>query len=344
MGKAPYLFAGAFRALDVGEMKTGDRRSFEIFDPATMGRATVTVEVLGREDIEIMGEQRLSTKVSLDFKGATQTAWIGENGEVLREKGLLGIRLEKTTREAALAETSTEPSQDFTLLASVKSNAIFDDPGRLSRLKVQIGGVDLTGLRLHGGRQTLENDILTIIKEKLDETARDVDAGALGGGLAAHLKATAFIQSDHPEIRGLVREIVAVDDSPARKAEKLMEWIHGNIEKKPALSMPDALSTLENRVGDCNEHAVLLAAMARAAGVPAKIEAGLAYLKGRFFYHAWNSLYLGKWVTADSVFGQLPADVTHIRFSTGGTGQQLDLVGLIGRVRLNVLEFEDNHD
>ncbi len=125
---------------------------------------------------------------------------------------------------------------------------------------------------------------------------------------------------------------------PLTRAKKLLDWVHTHIEKRPVLSLPDALSTLENRVGDCNEHAVLLAALARAAGIPTRIEAGLVYLKGRFYYHAWNLMYLGKWITADSLFGQLPADVSHLRFVTGSPEQQLDLMGIIGKIRLTVMQ------
>jgi transglutaminase-like putative cysteine protease len=111
--------------------------------------------------------------------------------------------------------------------------------------------------------------------------------------------------------------------------------VYRNIEKRPVLSLPDALSTLENRMGDCNEHAVLMAALARAAGIPCRVEAGLVYLKGRFYYHAWNLVYVGRWITVDSLFGQLPADVGHIRFITG-TQQQIDIMGIIGKVQINI--------
>ena len=119
---------------------------------------------------------------------------------------------------------------------------------------------------------------------------------------------------------------------------KLVEWVHKNIDKRPVLSLPDALSTLENRVGDCNEHAVLLAALARAVGIPCRVEAGLVYLNGRFYYHAWNLLYLGRWITVDAVYDQVPADVSHIRFVTGSPSQQLDLMGIIGKLKLRVIE------
>jgi transglutaminase-like putative cysteine protease len=94
---------------------------------------------------------------------------------------------------------------------------------------------------------------------------------------------------------------------------------------------------LHQKTGDCNEHAVLFAALARAAGIPADVEAGLVYQDGRFYYHAWNTLYLDQWVTADTVIGQFPADVTHVRF-VRGTESQIDLMPLIGRLNIEILE------
>jgi transglutaminase-like putative cysteine protease len=130
-----------------------------------------------------------------------------------------------------------------------------------------------------------------------------------------------------------VKEIVSRDDLSPVKAKKLVAWVHEKIQKRPVLSVPNALETLQNRMGDCNEHAVLLAALARAAGIPAQVESGLVYQRGRFYYHAWNVFYLGTWITADSSMGQFPADVTHIRF-VRGTEKQIDFVRFIGRVRL----------
>ena len=153
------------------------------------------------------------------------------------------------------------------------------------------------------------------------------------------LAPTPFIESNHPKIRDLVKKIVAADEPPFKKTIKLLDWINKNIEKRPVISLPDALAVIENRAGDCNEHAVLLAALARAAGIPAKIEAGIVYLNGRFYYHAWNLLFLGKWITVDSLFGQLPADVTHIRFSSGELRQQLDLISVIGKLKLKVINY-----
>jgi transglutaminase-like putative cysteine protease len=154
------------------------------------------------------------------------------------------------------------------------------------------------------------------------------------------LNPSPFIQSDHPKIRQKAREITSKEDSGFERIQKLITWIYKNIEKRPVFSVPDALATLENRIGDCNEHAVLMAALTRASGIPSKVEAGLVYLKGRFYYHAWNSIYLGEWITVDSLFGQIPADATHIRLVSGNQKQQLDLMGVIGKIRLRIIAYD----
>ena len=176
-------------------------------------------------------------------------------------------------------------------------------------------------------------------KETLDDLATELSPENLSALQKIFLKPGPFIQSDNQKIRNLAQEILKGDPAadPLTRADKLMNWVYTQIEKRPVLSLPDALSTLENKVGDCNEHAVLLAALGRAAGIPTRIEAGLVYMKDRFYYHAWNLMYLGRWITVDPVFGQLPADVSHLRFATGSPERQLDIMGLIGKIQLTVL-------
>jgi len=200
---------------------------------------------------------------------------------------------------------------------------------------VKITNTEKNNLKLNGGRQTLKKDILVVQKETIP--TRPLRETNITGN-EAFLKPGPFIQSDHQKIVSKVQEIISPDDPLAVKASKLVAWVYKSVEKRPVLSVPNALETLNNLVGDCNEHAVLLAALARAAGIPAQVEAGLVYQRGRFYYHAWNVLFIGTWVTADAVMGQMPADVTHIRFVRGEADQQIDLIGVIGKVKLKVVD------
>jgi len=332
-----YASSGIVHAAYAAGMKPGDEFSLHVFDPMSMSTQPVTIKVVGRESILNMGIQKKSMKIMMQYQGTTQLAWIGEHGEVIRVKGPLGLSLEKTTRKNVLFGHLAESSQDLAEIASIRSNVILDNPLKLERIKVEISGINTKDVHLKGGRQVLKDNVLTIQKEDM---AKLYD-GVINTNTISDrfLRPEPFIESDHPKIMNLVKKIVTDNDTPFEKANKLMIWVNKNIEKRPVLSLPDALSTLINKVGDCNEHAVLLAALARASAIPARIEAGLVYLNGRFYYHAWNLLYIGKWVTVDATFGQIPADVTHIRFSSGRLQQQLDIMNVIGRVKLKILSF-----
>ena len=117
-----------------------------------------------------------------------------------------------------------------------------------------------------------------------------------------------------------------------------MAWVYTKVEKKPVLSVPNAVEVFETRVGDCNEHSVLLAALLRAAGIPSRVCIGLVYSKGSFFYHAWNECYLGRWVSMDATLNQMPADATHITLVQGGLDRQVEILTLIGKLSLKVLD------
>jgi hypothetical protein len=358
----PYMGGGILESLAGAGLKTGEGRTFPVFDPASLGQRPLRITLLGEEPMMIMGKSRKARKLSVDFIGMKQIAWVDFDGSVLREEGILGIVLERVPKQEALAGLEEAVSADLTEIASIPITQAIEDASALNLLKIRLVGLPAESLskrsedaavpkdmsvrsegsfHLDGDRQIYRNGVLTIRRESpIDPSVRLSDATRVFG---AFLKSSPFIQSDHPKIRQKSVEIVGPGDPDGVKAKKLVAWVYKNLEKRPVLSVPNALETLENRMGDCNEHAVLLAAMARAAGIPAEVEAGVVYLRGRFLYHAWNVFYLrdwGGWVTADAVFGQMPADVTHIRFVRGEVDRQLNLVGLIGRLKLEVQEME----
>jgi len=335
-----YFTSGIVQAATAADLDPGDSIRLRVFDPVAMGQEAILLSMIGDEEIQIMGQPRMARKISLQFKGATQLAWIDPDGEILKETGMLGISLEKTTREKAMYGLPVRPSQDLTDMASIPANIDIDNPEGLSVLKARITGITAEEVDLHGRRQTYVDGTLTIRRESLKKLPRHISWKVQRWSKNPYLQPSPFIQSNHPAIIKLVTDITSEEDSPLEKTRKIMAWIEKNIEKRPVLSLPDAISTLENRIGDCNEHAVLFAAMARAAYIPAKVEAGVVYLNGRFFYHAWNLLDLGRsqWITADALFNQIPADVTHIRLTSGAQEDQLDILGLIGKLGITLLE------
>jgi hypothetical protein len=332
-----FLPVGMLDKVNPYDWKLGSSRTFQVFDPATQALRPVKVTALSEESLVVEGRQELCKKISVDFMGAPQFAWVGKDRTIVREEGSLGIQLEQVAREEALETGHLTSGTDLGEMASIPANRILRDPGQLHELKVRLEGIEALSPSLVGARQTVQQGVLRIRKESLSNLPASVGSGRMFEDGRTYLETTPFIQADHPAIRSTLKSIVSEEDPPVIKARKLVGWVNENIEKRPVLSVPNALETLRNRVGDCNEHAVLLAALARTAGIPAEVEAGLVYRDGRFYYHAWNILHLGTWVTADAALGQFPADVTHIRFVRGAE-RQIDLLGVIGKLRIEILE------
>ena len=330
----PHISGSIYDAAFQTGLNKGSTRGFSIFDPSTLSLKTVNVTRNSDEIIPIMGKRLLLKKYCADFMGAKHCAWLDTQGNVLKETGILGLSMEKTTRENALAEIDRGASVDFTQIASIPSNIPIDNVETLRELKIKLSGIN-DRLHLNGDRQRYEQNILTITRESIGPPSGQTNK--IPADIAVFLKPSALIQSRDPDIRRQVGKITNPADSDEQKAKKIIQWVFTHIEKKPTLSVPNALEVLKNKSGDCNEHSVLTVALLRAAGIPAQSEAGLVYLRGRFYYHAWCALYVNQWITADAVFNQFPADVTHIRLIRGETDQQLNLMGVIGKTKLEVL-------
>jgi transglutaminase-like putative cysteine protease len=146
------------------------------------------------------------------------------------------------------------------------------------------------------------------------------------------------MQSDHPRIRALAQSIIAGETNGYKATLLIKDWVYNKIAKEPTVSIPNALEVLQSKKGDCNEHTVLFNALARAAGIPAKTVVGVVYLRGAFYYHAWSEVWLGDWISLDSVLDQFPADVTHVKFLEGEIDRQIDILQLIGKLKIHVLE------
>jgi hypothetical protein len=336
--EAVYTPGSMLAALAAARPEAGQRLRFPIFDPSSLARDAVDIQVEGPDTIFVGGRSVSGLRVTLLFKGARQTAWLDAAGRVLKEEGLLGIRQERLDAEAAGQPLPAAGSRDLVEVVAVIPDRELPPPEQIARLRVRLAGVDSASLALAGGRQALEAGVLSITRETPPAAA---DPGAsLPAGLDVYLEAEAFIQSDHPAIRARAQALQSPGATPEQTLSAIVSWMRAHVQRRPVIAVPDALATLKAGMGDCNEHAVLLAALARAAGLPATIEAGLVYQRGRFFYHAWNRVFIGRWITADAVLGQIPADVSHIRLVEGGPSGQLDLLGLMGRLSVSIVDFQ----
>jgi transglutaminase-like putative cysteine protease len=148
-----------------------------------------------------------------------------------------------------------------------------------------------------------------------------------------------LIQSEDPEMTHLAKSIIDETTDPFMAAGLILGWVFENLEKTPVVSIPDAREILTQRKGDCNEHATILTALLRAAGIPARIVVGVVYKDGRFYYHAWNEAYINRWISMDATLKQMPVDATHIKLINGGIEEQIRIVGIIGTFEFGILDY-----
>ena len=228
-------------------------------------------------------------------------------------------------------------SLDLIAQTSIPVAAPITNPERKKFLKLRLSGFDHSCFMLSAGRQHFSGGILEVRREPI-ETMGSFSLPSQDKRLVSFLQPTPFLQSDNPAIGSLAGEIIGAEKDARKAALRIKDWVYKNIAKKPTISIPNALEVLQTRKGDCNEHAVLFNALARAAGIPAKTVVGVVYMRGAFYYHAWSEVWLDNWVSLDPVFNQFPADVTHVKFLEGDIDRQIDILRLIGNLKIAVIE------
>jgi transglutaminase-like putative cysteine protease len=344
--QAPAMNLNFSRMLAARGLVPGARYSWNIFDPATLTNAPMEA-IVGSRGVVRAGDTNVPAfRVDMAFHGLQTTAWVTDTGEIVREDSPLGLM---TVREPAeMAQRLAVPRRVQTDLLSMSAvvpvmRQRLDEPRDVRRLRFELDGADLSNPDLQGAGQTVDGRLVEIVDAAtLQPSAADPDA-------RRHLHPEPLIESDDPAIVAEARTALEGVLGTRARAERLTRYVNGLIDKKPTMSLPSAREVLRTRVGDCNEHTALYVAMARAAGIPARIAVGLAYVRGvqgAFYYHAWPEVYIdeghgrGLWLPVDPTFNQFPADATHIRLARGGLDRQTAILPMIGRLKITVVDLE----
>ncbi len=334
----PYLSAALKPLAATQQLEPGKEHFFSTFDPATLSNQITSLTIERREEIRLGDRIEPATRIRQRFKGLSVVSWIDGQGRTLKEESPGGFAIIRATRQDAKSlDGSRSVPLDLISQTAVRPNAPIADPERKDSLRLKLSGFDLANFVLHGGRQRLEGDRLEIRREIIDPR-KSFSVPLQDPRWKSFLQPTAFLQSDHPDIRSLAAKIIAGQKDARLAAVRIKDWVYREIAKVPTVSVPNALDVLKSRRGDCNEHTVLFNALARAAGIPARTAVGVVYLRDAFYYHAWSEVWLGEWISLDSVLNQFPADVTHVKFLEGDIDRQIDILQLIGNLKIEVLE------
>lgn len=332
----PYLSPNIKPALLLLGLEPGKKFRFPLFNPATMNTEDATITVQSSERIKVGDKEMIVYKLQESFQGMETFSWVTQDGDTIKEESPLGYVLLKETPKEARKLDKQGPLVDIITLTRIPSDAI-KESAKTTYLKARLQGAPLNGFSLDGDRQTFQGNIIEIHSPSAPS---EYQLPYAGKELKEHLQPNVFIQSDDQRIINQSKRILANERNAREAAKKLNEWVYATLAKKPIVSIPSAVEVLAQREGDCNEHTALYTALARAAGIPTRMAAGIVYMEDGFYYHAWPEVWLGAWTAVDPTFNQFPADATHIRFVTGNLDKQSEIMRLVGKLKVEVLEYK----
>ncbi|MCG3136976.1 MAG: hypothetical protein HJJLKODD_00817 [Phycisphaerae bacterium] len=349
------------------KLEPGTKFTLNMFMPtqALNVAVPVTTEVIKREEIELLGEKRSAWRskvvTTINGLGIEALAWVDDEWRPLRQQvNMMGLTIDMIACDKATALKDIAGAEMFmnTLLPVGRSI----DRQQSRRITFEISTTTDQPLP-----ELIETDMQKIRKREAGRVQLVVtrqDHAALAAQHATHqtpaaelaeyLEPTTFINSDDPLVQKLAAEAVGDEKDPWKVADLLRKKVSAVVKYEGlGTGFATAAEVCRNRVGDCTENGILLAALGRARGIPTRVVTGLIYVhdlqnqKDVMGFHMWAQFWInGVWVDLDSAWDQTEADATHLALGTHSTrGAALgslaaDAMLHIGQFKIAVVEVE----
>ena len=358
------VMAEGLRLIEL-EKKLNEGTTYEtpIFVPTLMTAVNTRVKVGARQDVDLLGRIVPLTKVEtvMSMPGTGEIASTGYvDGQLRALKSIMpmaGMNVEMLACTKEFAMSNNQPAEiiDKMFLASPEP---IEDTGTAKSITYYLKPTaQTTNLTIPSSDnqqvQKLGDGTVIVKVEPVSMPAGGIfPYKGTDANIAEMIKPGRFVQSDDANIIALAKQAVGDAKDSAEAAKRIEEFVAKYV-KNISLSVGYASATevAASRRGDCTEFAVLCAAMCRAAGIPAKVTVGVAYVndfegKTGFGGHAWTEAYIGnKWVGLDSAFkagGLGKFDAGHIALASGN-GEPVNFFNMattLGKFRIEKVTVE----
>ena len=302
---------------------------------ATNRAITIKVKIEGEETIEIDGKKRKAIRSIQEMAlpnmptGITSTVWIDpqDHRALKTTVPMMGMVMEMVACSRAEALADFQAPEAFMNTLVKVGRPIDHKAARRIRMRLSLegDGPDMPPLPKTGMQTPSQAGARSVVLEVARQdhaalaktrTSKKVDRKAL----AEFLEPNVYINSDDPAVRKMAAEAAGDAKKPYEIANRLRAHVSETIaDKSLNIGFASASEVCRNKAGDCSEHAVLLAALARAKGIPSRVACGLVYVpsfRGTehvFGFHMWTQVYIdGQWVDLDAAQNETDCNPTHI--------------------------------
>jgi hypothetical protein len=332
-----YLSQAIKPLLQAGRLGSGDSLRLSSFDPTSVEMQDLVIFGAAPEKQVIFGQSVVARKLVTRMGDFESSLYVDEQGNSIAELGPMGIVMRTEDMETALQVDDGGGTVDFLNLFAVKPTGKFiGDPRSVVEAKYRVSNTDVAQAIGASTRQRMTADSLLVV----DATLQAPDSVQPA---PEYTQDAVFIESRDPAVIKAAGEAVRGGTSRLDSLERLSQWVFKGVEKKPSAGLPSALAVLQTREGDCNEHSVLFTALARALKIPCKVELGVVYQNGRFYYHAWPAAWAnGRWVEFEPTFGDRRADAARIALAAGDMSTASKLASSIGKIKIEIVETKSN--
>lgn len=329
-------------------LKPGTTYTQQAFQPLNLEAYALSTTVKPAEEVDLPGGRRQLTRLEhvLNLPGLPlpSTDWVDAKFEAKKvQMAQLGLNLELLVCDKACALAPNQASDSL-------QQALLQAPRTLQREALA------KPLRYRLSPRDRERK-LDLPATDEQQVARDGDSvvvtvqpqaspGAGGKPLPADTQPNAWLQSGSSEIQRLARQASPGDKSDAERMRDLEKFVFNFIDKKSlTVGYASALETAQTRQGDCTEHALLLAALGRARGIPTRVATGLAFTESFggaervFVPHAWVQAWVGgRWQSFDAALGRFDSGHIALGVGDGDPWRFFNGVGTLGNLQLDKVE------
>lgn len=323
------------------------------------GPVDALVEVVGERSIELDGATvpttEFITRIISNGVEMESRSWVDSNWEMVRTVipfGAMELEMSKTTNQKALEEFYPPELFESTLL-SVGSPVPVDARFVTYRLRRTDDGT-LRPHLLESPFQMVEylsdsEALITVVRSDFSVLAGE--AGSEPVPDESFLGSNLYINADDPVIRDLAAQATdgMSDQDDFAIADALRRFVTDLIEdKNMSIGFASASEVARMPEGDCTEHAVLLAALGRAVGIPSRVVSGLILIpvadkEALGGFHMWTQFYLnGHWVDVDAAMEESECSPTRIAFYESNLDNiaindlSFRLLDIMGRLQLDI--------